>query len=1168
MSSLPAGGIAASASSSPAKQLSRFALAVLLGATAAVCVLLLDFAGLHGATVPLSLGAAALGAYLGGAGPGVLAGATALIGAEMLLPPHVEPGTVAPALRAALIIAACITLSVLCARLRRARDRAENAARVLESRNRELETLSAELERSNQQLQDQAAELEAQAAELQEQRLQLETANGELSRAHALFESLLDASPDIIAVKDVDGRYLVANRATAEVVGRPAAEIVGRADADLYPAPVAAALLDADRAVIQTGLVRTLEELVPSAREGGQTRAFFSVKAPLRDADGKIVGLVVTARDETERRAAEAALAATHGALRTAAQQLATAHAELAEREAVLSAFTDHAPVLMGLTELLSGQGPGGTDDVLHVSDNPASARFFGLEPGATAGRRATELGAPAEVIALWSRHYRDAERLDAPVDFEYEFDAPGGARWLSVKIAPAGRGTAGSRFAYVAQDVTEHRRAATALAESERLLRTVTGNATLALFITGERQQCVYMNPAAERLTGFSLEEIRGRVLHEVVHHTRPDGSPYALAECPIDGAFRRNDRAQGAEVFVHKDGSFYPVAYTVSPIRHDETGRPIGTIIEVRDTREEIAVAAELKEAAARLAESQIRLRRALEHSPIIVFEQDRDLRYTWIHNPALGFTGADVLGRTDEELLGADDAAALTSIKRHVLETGVSAEDVVRLRTPLGFRSYSLHVEPLHGGDGSIAGVTCVSVDVTEREALLANERRSAATARLLQEVTAELSAAATALAVAQVVATAGVRLLGAIHGTVGLLTQAEEQGVGRGALRIIATAELPETVARRYDRVSLDQPLPYAEAARTGHAVLIGSIELLEARYGEEVASLARSMGIEAVAALPLIIHQAAPPEDESEGGSDTRLLGSLVFDFAEPRTFDEGDVAALTALAQQCAQALDRARLYEAEQAARAEAEQQRNAADGANRAKSQFLAKMSHELRTPLNAIQGYVQLLQMEVHGPTTEKQREALARVDAAQRHLLGLINDVLNISKLESGRLEYDIRPVPLTGIMEAVAPLIEPQLEARGLVFELAVPASDLMVWADQEKLIQVLLNLLSNAIKFTPEGGRVRLEAVTRTGASEVVFVRVADTGFGIPREKQESVFEPFVQVRDPQRKVEGTGLGLTISRDLARGMGGDLRLRSEPGQGAAFTVTLRRVGGG
>jgi PAS domain S-box-containing protein len=239
-----------------------------------------------------------------------------------------------------------------------------------------------------------------------------------------------------------------------------------------------------------------------------------------------------------------------------------------------------------------------------------------------------------------------------------------------------------------------------------------------------------------------------------------------------------------------------------------------------------------------------------------------------------------------------------------------------------------------------------------------------------------------------------------------------------------------------------------------------------------------------------------------------------------------------------------------------------ELETLRAVADDANRAKSAFLAVMSHELRTPLNAIAGYAQLIELGIHGPVTDAQREALERIVRSQRHLLRLINDVLNLSRIEAGRVEYEIEAVVLADVVAAVLPMIEPQLGAKGLACDVSIPPT-LRARADREKLQQIVLNLLTNATKFTLAGGRITVRGRPDPDVAERVRLEFQDTGIGIAPEMQKKLFQPFVQVDISHiREAEGSGLGLAISRDLARGMGGDLTVTSALGQGSTFTVAL------
>jgi signal transduction histidine kinase len=323
--------------------------------------------------------------------------------------------------------------------------------------------------------------------------------------------------------------------------------------------------------------------------------------------------------------------------------------------------------------------------------------------------------------------------------------------------------------------------------------------------------------------------------------------------------------------------------------------------------------------------------------------------------------------------------------------------------------------------------------------------------------------------------------------------------------------------------------------------------VGSIEAWRERYPDSHTPLRQANA--AWAALPL---------------ADGTTRGALLWTFDDARAFDARELALMTTISRLCMQALERARLYEAEQAARRDAENARRAAEAANRAKAEFLATMSHELRTPLNAIAGYAELIELGVRGPVTREQTEDLRRIQRSQRHLLGLINQVLSYARVESGRMTYNLGRAPIDETLRIAEALVAPELRAKGLSYGHAACAPELCAYVDADKLQQIVLNLLANAIKFTdPTGtqpGRVELGCEVR---GEQVAILVRDTGCGIPRDKLETIFEPFTQVdRSFSSPREGVGLGLAISRDLARGMGGDLLVESTVGVGSLFTVLV------
>jgi signal transduction histidine kinase len=298
----------------------------------------------------------------------------------------------------------------------------------------------------------------------------------------------------------------------------------------------------------------------------------------------------------------------------------------------------------------------------------------------------------------------------------------------------------------------------------------------------------------------------------------------------------------------------------------------------------------------------------------------------------------------------------------------------------------------------------------------------------------------------------------------------------------------------------------------------------------------------------------------------------RAEGAMILGVGEARVsvhHGEHALRAAREIAVLAALALDNARLYEAERQARVDAEKARAVAEQANRSKADFLGTMSHELRTPLNAIAGYVELLQLGVHGTLAPEQRRDLERIARNQHHVTNLLSDVLNFARLEAGRVQFECRRVQVAALLHDLEGLVPPGLVARKDDLRIRPCGDALSVWTDPDRTMQVLLNLVTNALKHTPANTLVEVQCDESPLAARLPFVsiRVRDEGQGIPADKLDAIFEPFVQAsRRKAGSREGLGLGLAIARDLSRGMGGDLTVESQLGRGSTFTLTLPRRG--
>ena len=333
-----------------------------------------------------------------------------------------------------------------------------------------------------------------------------------------------------------------------------------------------------------------------------------------------------------------------------------------------------------------------------------------------------------------------------------------------------------------------------------------------------------------------------------------------------------------------------------------------------------------------------------------------------------------------------------------------------------------------------------------------------------------------------------------------------------------------------------------PIPKGEGAlgrmaMTGDPTQIHDI-MTDASYQSRLREVVLRLGYRSLMAVPLM--------------RDDHLLGGLVVYRKTPGEFDAPVIDLIRTFATQSALAIQNARLFR-------EIEIKSRQLEIASQHKSEFLANMSHELRTPLNAIIGFSEVLSERMFGEINEKQAEYIGDILQSGQHLLSLINDILDLSKIEAGRMELELSDFDLPGTIENTLTLVRERAVRRGIELGRNVDERLGVVRADERKVKQVLLNLLSNALKFTPAGGRIDVRAVVRDSTAEI---SVTDTGVGIAPEDQDAVFEEFRQVGTAAKKVEGTGLGLAISRKFIELHGGKIWVNSQIGTGSTFAFTL------
>ncbi len=528
--------------------------------------------------------------------------------------------------------------------------------------------------------------------------------------------------------------------------------------------------------------------------------------------------------------------------------------------------------------------------------------------------------------------------------------------------------------------------------------------------------------------------------------------------------------------------------------------------------------------------------------------------DFSYVYV-NPAgaamVGLAPADLVGeRMSVKFPGVVASGILAGYTR-AFDTGEPWSHELLYEdhgTTVGFR-----ITAVRAGDAiavSYADITSKLQAERERDLLLTRTSQ-------LQTVTSELATAVAESAVAQIAADSVRRCALARYVSI-LVTDGSGQ-----SLRFLAAADLPASMHAELLELPVATPWPATTAFRTGAPVVVTDLEDMRSRF-PDAAAVAINLGVAATVSVPL-----------QRNGV---MFGVMAVDFGESQTRQALDslLPLLTAIADQCTLALDRAQLIQRERMARRDVELALDAAARASEDKSAFLAEVSHEVRTPLQSINAYTMVLLNEAIGPLSDQQRETLRRMQMGTERIRRLVDDVLDFSQLSVGKLAVGAEGVCLREAIHSAESIVAPHLTAEHLTLTTTCNVgAHACAWADAHRVQQVLLNVLTNAIKHSEAGGRIVLtvrDGAASADGSETVLIEVEDSGQGIPADQLETIFEPFVQLSKGDggaasrpHSAPGVGLGLTISRQLARRMGGDLVAASVPGHGAVFTLTLPRM---